>query len=152
MSRMKAGAARAPARPSALAVLASPLAFGMLLPIALLDASVFVYQHVCFPAFRIAKVPRHRYLVFDRGRLTYLGFLRRASAFCCSYADGVLAYAREVSARTEQYFSPIKHMRHPESPHSRYAYFAAFGNAAEYRRSARRLRGALRHPGHQGGE
>ena len=138
-------------RPAVAAVLAAPVAYAMIVPLLMLDASLWLYQHVCFPALRIAKVPRDRYIVFGRERLTYLGPVRKLSCRLCSYADGLFAYAREVAARSEQYFCPIKHMRPPESPHSRYSHFAEYGSAASLRREARRLRTALRHPGHEGG-
>lgn len=136
-------------RPTAFAVLASPVAYAMIVPLLMLDASLWLYQQICFPALRIAKVPRHRYVVFGRSRLTYLGPVRKVSCRYCSYASGLFAYAREVAARSEQYFCPIKHMRHPEAPHPRYAHFAEYGSAASLRREGPRLRTALRHPGHE---
>jgi len=139
-------------RPTALSVLTAPFAYAFIAPLLMLDACLWLYQHVCFPVLRIAKVPRHRYIVFDRQRLTYLGPVRKLNSRYCAYADGLFAYAREIAARSEQYFCPIKHMRPPESPHSRYPYFAEYGSATSLRREGRRLRTALRHPGHEGGQ
>lgn len=137
-------------RDAALTAAAAPLVYSLVLPLALLDAWLWAYQHVCFPAYRVAKVPRGRYFSYDRGRLPYLGPVQRADCALCSYAAGVLAYAREVAARSEQFFCPIKHLRAPESPHSRYAHFADYGDEAAFRRESRRLREALRHPHHEG--
>jgi hypothetical protein len=36
------------------------------------DRAVTIYQSVCFPIYRIRKVRRRDYLIFDRGRLAYL--------------------------------------------------------------------------------
>lgn len=123
---------------------AAPVLYSLILPLAVLDLWVRAYEALCFPVFGIAKVPRSRYLVFDRARLPYLNALERAACLYCSYANGVVAYCREVAARTEQYFCPIRHARRPDSVHARYAHFAAYGDAAVLRASARRLRGALR--------
>src|ERR1039457_3174493 len=55
-----------------LVILSSPLIYACVLPFLLVDASVALYQLVCFPIYGIPKVPRKDYLVFDRGRLAYL--------------------------------------------------------------------------------
>jgi rRNA maturation protein Nop10 len=53
-----------------LVILSSPLIYACVLPFLLLDASVALYQSVCFPIYGIPKVPRKDYLVFDRGGKT----------------------------------------------------------------------------------
>lgn len=138
------------AREELLALLAPPLALSLLLPLFLLDLWLRACQSVCFPAYRIAKAPRDRYFSYDRSGLDYLDAEERLSCRACSYANGVLAYAREAVARAEQYFCPVQNRRHPEAPHSRYGHFAAYGDEAAYRRETRRLRDALRHPHHRG--
>src|ERR1035438_10325912 len=55
-----------------LVILSSPLIYACVLPFLLVDASVSLYQFVCFPIYGIPKVPRKDYLVFDRGVLAYL--------------------------------------------------------------------------------
>jgi hypothetical protein len=52
----------------------------------------------------------------------------------------VLAYVREVAARTETYWCPIKHARPVRDPHARYHSFVEFGDAAGYRRRMPKLR------------
>jgi len=47
-------------------------------------------------------------VVFDRAGLAYLNALEKLNCAYCSYGNGVIAYAREVAARTEQYWCPIK--------------------------------------------
>ncbi|WP_439115386.1 hypothetical protein [Hydrogenophaga sp.] len=71
---------------------------------ALLDVFISLYQAVCFPVYRIHQVRRADYLVFDRSDLPYLNTVEKFNCLYCSYGNGVLAYAREVAARTEQYW------------------------------------------------
>lgn len=134
-----------------LAIAAPPLALSLLVPLFVLDLWLRACQSVVFPAYRIAKAPRDRYFSFDRSGLAYLDSEERLACRACSYAHGVLAYAREAVARAEQFLCPVQNQRHPEAPHSRYAHFAAYGDEAAYRRETRRLRDALRHPHHRGG-
>ena len=83
----------------------------VLIPVALLDVFVSVFQAICFPIYKIPKVRRRDYLVFDRNHLAYLNFIEKINCAYCSYANGVIAFAREVAARTEVYWCPIKHAR-----------------------------------------
>jgi hypothetical protein len=92
-------------------VLTAPLIYLMIVPIALLDFAVTIYQFICFPVCGIDKVRRTDYFVFDRGHLAYLNALERVNCAYCSYANGLFAYVREIAARTEQYWCPIKHAR-----------------------------------------
>ena len=41
-------------------VLSAPFVYAMVIPIALLDAFLFVYQLICFPLYRIPRVRRWR--------------------------------------------------------------------------------------------
>jgi len=81
------------------------------IPFLLLDLAVTTYQAICFPVYRISKLQRADYLVFDRGRLQYLNAIEKLGCVYCSYANGLLAYVVEIAARTEQHFCPIKHAR-----------------------------------------
>ena len=63
-------------------------------------------------------------LVFDRHRLGYLNAIEKVHCVYCGYANGLVAYAREIAARTEQYFCPIKHAAPIAAPHDRYHLFA----------------------------
>jgi hypothetical protein len=130
-------------RASAASVLTAPAIYALILPLALLDLFVTVYQYVCFPLYRIARVRRQRYFIFDRHLLTYLNVFEKANCAYCSYANGVLAYAREVAARTETYWCPIKHARRPSDAHRRYARFVDYGDAAAYRARLSRLERTL---------
>jgi hypothetical protein len=116
-----------------LVVLSAPLVYACAIPFLLLDLAVTLYQAVCFPLYRIPKVRRRDYVIFDRGRLAYLNGIEKAGCIYCSYANGLLAYIAEIAGRTEQYFCPIKHARAVTHPHSRYPHFLPYGDARVYR-------------------
>ncbi|HKQ12651.1 MAG TPA: hypothetical protein VJT80_04415 [Steroidobacteraceae bacterium] len=91
-------------------------------------------------------VLRSDYMLFDRARLPYLSLLERFNCAYCSYANGVIAYVREVAARTEQYWCAIKHAQPPRVPHARYDAFAEYGDARGYQKKRDSLREALNPP------
>ena len=118
---------------SLLNVLTAPVIYAMVVPIALADVCVTVYQLICFPVYGIKKVPRSDFVVIDRHHLEYLNFIEKFNCAYCGYANGVAGYLREVAARTEQYWCPIKHARRVRKPHSLYQGFEEFGDADGYR-------------------
>jgi hypothetical protein len=124
-------------------LLSAPLVYSGWVAFALLDAFVSLYQAVCFPIHGIPKVGRADYLVFDRADLPYLNVVEKFNCFYCSYGNGVAAYAREVSARTEQYWCPIKHARRLRDAHPRYPQFFEHGDAEAFRSGMERLRQML---------
>ena len=119
------------ARP--LVVITAPVIYSLIIPLVLLDLFVTVYQAVCFPVYRIPKVRRRDYLVFDRHHLAYLNALEKLNCAYCSYANGLIAYVREIASRTEQYWCPIKHARRLIGAHALYAMFEDYGDADAYR-------------------
>jgi hypothetical protein len=123
--------------------LTAPVIYSMLLPFLLLDFWVTLYQWVCFPVYGIAPVPRRAYFVLDRHKLGYLNGIEKANCVYCSYATGLIAYVREIAARTELYWCPIKHARPVPLPHSRYHLFFDYGDARSYRRHLPTVRAAL---------
>ena len=125
-------------------MLSAPLVYSVIVPFALLDLWVSIYQRICFPLYGISRVRRADYLAVDRWKLAYLNNIEKANCDYCSYANGVLAYVREVTARTEQYWCPIKHARRVRAPHSRYKHFVDYGDAEGYQRELPVLRDALR--------
>ena len=94
-----------------------------------------LYQAICFPVYGLAKVRRADHLVFDRHHLPYLNALEKLTCAYCSYANGLISYVREIAARTEAYWCPIKHARRMVMTHAHYADFADFGDAEAYRRA-----------------
>ncbi len=125
-------------------VVSAPFIYAMIIPFVLLDLFLAVYQAVCFPLYGIAKVQRGKYIALDRHRLGYLNAIEKLNCLYCGYANGVIAWAREIAARTEQYWCPVKHARKILDPHRRYARFADFGDAEAYPEVLRKSREALR--------
>jgi hypothetical protein len=130
---------------SVLSLVTAPVIYSLLIPLAALDAWVWAYQWICFPIYGIARVRRRRYFVMDRRRLAYLNGIEKANCTFCSYANGLIAYTREVAARTEQYWCPIKHARPVSASHQRYDQFLDYGDAEGYRRGLTILRHSLPH-------
>ncbi len=127
------------ARP--LIILTAPLIYSGFVPFLLLDLFLFLYQAICFPVYGIPKAKRSDYLIFDRKDLPYLNIIERFNCFYCSYANGLAGYFREIAARTEQYWCPIKHARRILAAHDRYPRFFEYGDAESYRKGLERLRG-----------
>jgi hypothetical protein len=129
---------------SLLSLLTAPIIYSLIAPFVLLDLWTTVYQWVCFPIYGVPRVPRGPYYVIDRHKLAYLNGIEKVNCTFCSYANGLLAYIREVAARTELYWCPIKHARPIPTPHQRYHYFLDYGDAKGYRRELPVLRDTLR--------
>ena len=138
--RYKTGLFRFLIRTRFLVVLTAPVIYLGWIPFLLMDLFVTVYQAICFPVYRIPKVKRSDYLVFDREDLPYLNIIEKFNCFYCSYGNGVAAYTREVAARTEQYWCPIKHARRIKAAHERYPQFFDHGDAEAFRQGLSRLR------------
>ena len=115
-----------------LVILVAPVIYSLIVPFVLLDLFVTVYQAVCFPVYGIAKVRRRDYLVFDRGHLAYLNAVEKLNCAFCSYANGLLAYVREIAGRTERFWCPIKHARRAIAAHPYYAQFHDYGDASAW--------------------
>jgi len=113
-------------------LITGPIIYGMAIPLLLMDACVSFYQWACFPIYGITKVRRSDYLVFDRHQLGYLNFIEKFHCTYCEYGNGLMAYMREILARTEEYFCPIKHARKVIGTHARYRRFLDYGDAADY--------------------
>ena len=123
--------------------LTAPIIYAVFFPMVLLDLSVTVYQHICFRAYGISRVVRSDYFVYDRTHLAYLNLIEKINCAYCSYGNGLMAYGREVVARTEQYWCPIKHARKVMAAHPYYTGFVDFGDAESYKQELERLRAQL---------
>lgn len=121
-----------------------PVIYASALAFLLLDATLTLYQWICFSAWGIARVRRRDYIVVDRHRLGYLNVIEKMNCVYCGYANGILAYAREIAGRTEQYWCPIRHATQIRGAHSRYKEFVDYGDAAGYRARLEELRAKLR--------
>ena len=124
-------------------LITGPVIYAMIFPLLLVDLCVSVYQWTCFPIYRIAKVRRGDYLVFDRRHLGYLNFIEKFHCTYCEYGNGLLAYTSEIFARTEEYFCPIKHAHKILGTHARYKRFLAYGEADAYEVKLQEYRIAL---------
>jgi hypothetical protein len=125
-------------------LLTAPLIYSLVVPIALLDAWMSLYQTICFRIYGIARVRRSKYIVIDRQHLAYLNAIEKLNCMYCGYANGVFAYVREIAGRTEQYWCPIRHARRVRAPHEHYRDFVDYGDAEGYRRRLIPLRRELR--------
>lgn len=129
------------ARP--LVALSAPIIYSLIIPFAVVDAWVSIYQAICFRVYGIPQVRRGRYMVFDRAGLRYLNALEKLNCAYCSYVNGVIAYVREVGSRTEQYWCPIKHARRVLGAHPRYPDFEEYGEGEQYKEKLETLRAKL---------
>ncbi len=127
-----------------LVAVTAPVIYSLIIPFAVADLWVSIYQAICFRVYRIPQVHRGRYMNFDRNGLPYLNALEKLNCAYCSYVNGVIAYVSEVASRTEQYWCPIKHTRRLVGAHARYDSFENFGDGDGYRRHLEDLRTALR--------
>ncbi|MFU8818704.1 MAG: hypothetical protein ACNA74_03155 [Desulfurivibrio sp.] len=121
-------------------LLTVPLIWACLLPALLIDLAVTIFHAVCFPVYGIPKVRRGDYIVIDRHSLSYLNVIEKINCAYCGYFNGLIAYIREIAARTEQYWCPIKHARRLGSFHSRYNRFLEYGDAEGFRLELARVR------------
>ena len=92
-------------------ILSSPFIYAMIMPIAFFDITTMFHQHICFRLYGIRRVKRSDYMVMDRHQLAYLNGIEKLNCVYCGYGKGVVAYTREVIARTEHYWCPIKNAR-----------------------------------------
>lgn len=121
------------ARSSFGVIISAPVIYSMVVPLLLLDLWISFYQAICFRIYGIPRVVRSDHIAFDRGKLAYLNWIEALNCTYCAYANGVIAYAREIGSRTEQYWCPIKHALKISDPHQRYYEFLEFGDAEGYR-------------------
>ena len=138
--RYKTGLFRFLIRSRLLVILTSPIIYAGWIPFLLMDLFITLYQSICFPIYRIPKVKRADYVLMDRGDLPYLNLIEKFNCLYCSYGNGVAAYTREVAARTEQYWCPIKHVRRIKAAHERYPQFFDHGDAEAFKSGLERLR------------
>lgn len=124
-------------------LLSAPVIWAILIPAFALDLFVSVYQAVCFPIYKITKVKRSDYIVYDRHLLGYLNAIEKLNCLYCSYFNGLMGYISEIAARTEQYWCPIRHAQRIRSIHSRYQRFFEYGDSSRFRQEAALLRKEL---------
>ena len=136
--RVRLGEFLAAARP--MVILTAPVIYALIVPFAILDLCVTLYQAICFPVYGIVRVRRADHIVIDRQHLAYLNGLQKLNCVYCGYCNGLTSYVREIAARTEQYWCPIKHARRLRSAHDRYPKFFDYGDAEAFKQGLSRLR------------
>lgn len=124
-------------------IITAPIIYMMIVPLVLIDVLVSFYQYSCFPIYGIKRVKRSHYIVFDRHHLSFLNIFERLHCLYCAYGNGVVAYIREILARTEQYFCPIKHAHKVLGTHERYYQFIEYGDATAYHQRLQQFRDSL---------
>lgn len=124
-------------------LITGPIIYAMILPLVMLDICVSFYQWSCFPIYRIAKVRRSDYIVFDRYHLGYLNWIEKFHCTYCEYGNGLMSYMAEILAKTEEYFCPIKHAHKVLGTHGRYNRFLEYGEADAYEAKLNEYRLAL---------
>ena len=112
--------------------ISAPFIYIMIIPLVITDVFVSVYHAVAFPLYGIPKIRRRDYIVYDRRFLDYLNWVQKINCLYCSYANGLIAYAGEIAARTERYWCPIKAASKPATVHTWYHDFADYGNPTEW--------------------
>lgn len=129
-----------------MALMTAPFVYALVLPLALLDLGVCLYQLICFPVWGVARVRRSDYVVIDRHYLAYLNGIQKLNCVYCGYASGLIAFVREVAGRTEQYWCPIKHATPVKTPHGSYQRFLDYGDAEGFRDRLGDFRKGVRRP------
>jgi len=116
-------------------LLIAPVIWAALPPSLLFDLTITLYQWICFPACRIPRVRRGDHIVMDRRFLSYLNAVEKLNCLYCGYFNGLVSYAMEIGARTEQYWCPIRHAQRVRGMHSRYRQFFDYGDGKAYRQT-----------------
>lgn len=115
----------------------------MIIPFIIIGLCLKSYQFICFPLYRIGKVKRNGCMHLDRHRLQCLNRMEIFNCLYCGYANGLLSYAREIAARTELYWCPVKHAHRVRDRHSRYHDCLDYGNDADFHARVAAIRHTL---------
>lgn len=125
-------------------LLSAPFIYLMIVPLAFLDITVTIYQHICFRLYGIPRVQRGDHFIIDRQLLGQLNWLNKFNCIYCGYGNGSISYAREIISRTEQYWCPIKHAQDTPAASDRYSKFLKYGDTENYRQRREEYREDLR--------
>jgi len=90
-------------------ILSIPFIYGCAIWLFALDIFIEIYHRICFPLYGLEYVKRSNYFRFDRAKLPYLTPLQKFNCLYCSYGNGLMKYATQIVARTEQYWCGIQH-------------------------------------------
>lgn len=126
------------------ALVAAPFVYALIVPFVALDLGIWLFQRICFSVWDIEPVRRADYIMLDRRHLAYLNGIEKLNCVYCGYANGLIAYVREVAGRTEQYWCPIKHAIRTRSAHARYRKFVDYGDADGFRARLKEFRDGVK--------
>jgi len=121
-------------------IITMPTIIMMLIPAIIADVFATVYQAINFRAYKIPRVQRSKYIIFDRHHLKYLNLLEKLFCIFCGYVNGVIQYAAEIGSRTEEYWCPIKHNKKIGFEHSRYGKYLEYGDSSSYHEKRKNIR------------
>ncbi|MDR9485799.1 MAG: hypothetical protein RI566_11550 [Sediminimonas sp.] len=113
-------------------VVTAPVIYSLIIPFAMLDLFVTIYQRICFPVYGIQRVRRADFIRVDRHHLAYLNALQKLNCVYCGYCNGLIGYVQEIAGRTEAYWCPIKHAARVGAVHAYYAQFVDYGDAENF--------------------
>lgn len=113
-------------------VLSAPFIYAILIPAFFLHLFVELYHQIGFRLYRIPRVDPHQYFIFDRVHLPYLNWIEKMNCVYCSYFNGLMGYVREIAARTERFWCPIKHARQRAQAHRHYGDFVDYLDGKKY--------------------
>ncbi len=95
--------------PLPVGIFAGLVIYSTAIPLFILDLWVQVYHAIYFPLLGLPPVPRHEFVIIDRGRLARLTLMQKINCVYCDYANGVVAWMKAVVNTTEAYSCAIKH-------------------------------------------
>lgn len=121
-------------------LISSPLIYLMILPAIIFDVMLFFYQQVIFRIYKFEFIKRSEFIIFDRHYLAYLNPIEKLNCLYCSYFNGLMHYAAEISAKTELYFCPIKHAKKIAYKHQYYHQFLTYGDEHDFQEKFQELR------------
>ena len=106
------------------AIISMPFIYTPVVPVIVLDLFVMLYESVCFPLYGLERVKRSDFTMIDRNLMTYMSPIQKLNCYYCSYVNNALSYMREVVARTEVYWCPLKEAKQRQKAHHYYEAFA----------------------------
>lgn len=63
-------------------IITAPIIYSMIIPLLIVDLTISFYQISCFPIYKITRVRRSDYIVFDRQHLAYLNVFEKFHCLC----------------------------------------------------------------------
>lgn len=115
-------------------IFSMPFIYMMIIPAILLHIFAEVYHNICFRLYKIPLVKPSEHFIFDRTLLPYLNWFEKFNCFYCSYFNCLISYIREIAARTERYWCPIKHTKVIPDYHNEYDKFIDYGDGEALRK------------------